>query len=138
MKSGRRRSPVPSRKHGEKGEKGGGSGSSGGGGGTGSAVALLNTPHGTSSNAHLSPAASNLALPATPSTQSLLSIADGNHSNLQSTTSAPTGGLDSSLILLPAVSMLSKTAVEDQSLEDDPVNKQICVSVFLGVRCNVI
>jgi hypothetical protein len=42
-----------------------------------------------------------------------------NHSNLQSTTSAPTGLLDSSI--LPASSIISKT-VEDQSIDDDPVN----------------
>lgn len=114
LKSGRRRSPVSSKKHGERGEKGGG----GGAAAASSASALLSTPYGTSSNAHLSPAASNLALPATPSTQSLLSVADErNHSNLQSTNSAPTGILDSSL--LPAV---PKTA-EDQSLDDDPVKQ---------------
>ena len=117
LKSGRRKSPVPSKKHGERGEKGGA------GGITGSTTgALLSLLHGTSSNTHLS-INSNLALAATPSTQSLLSVADErNHSNLQSTISAPTGLLDSS-ILLPASSIISKTA-EDQSVDDDPVNTE--------------
>lgn len=126
-KSGRRRSPVPSKKHGEKGEKGGGNalgtfvaGSSGGGGGNASATGtLLNTHHGINLNPHLSPAASNLTLPVTPSTQSLLSVADErSHNNLQSTTSAPTGVHESSL--LPSGSGVPK-ATEDQLIDDDPV-----------------
>lgn len=117
MKGGRRKSPVPSKKHGERGEKGG---AGAGAGITGPTTGtLLSSLHGTSSNTHLS-INSNLALAATPSTQSLLSVADErNHSNLQSTTSAPTGLLDSSI--LPASSIISKT-VEDQSIDDDPVN----------------
>ncbi|XP_046459269.1 transmembrane and coiled-coil domains protein 2-like isoform X2 [Daphnia pulex] len=115
LKGGRRKSPVPSKKHGERGEKGG---AGAGAGITGPTTGtLLSSLHGTSSNTHLS-INSNLALAATPSTQSLLSVADErNHSNLQSTTSAPTGLLDSSI--LPASSIISKT-VEDQSIDDDP------------------
>jgi hypothetical protein len=117
FKSGRRKSPVPLKKHGERGEKGGAVG-----GITGPTIgALLSSHHGTSSNTHLS-INSNLALAATPSTQSLLSVADErNHSNLQSTTSAPTGLLDSSL--LPAASSIISKTVEDQSFDDDPVFK---------------
>lgn len=130
MKSGRRRSPVPSKKHGERGEKGvfgiiGASGA-GGGGMMAGAGALLTTPHGTNTNPHLSPAASNLTLPVTPSTQSLLSVADDRpHSNLQSTTSALSGAHDSNF--LPTCSGASKS-LEDQTVDDDPVNELILIT----------
>lgn len=120
LKATRRRSPVPSKKHGERGEKGGISNTSGGGA-SGTSGTLLNTPHNSSTSAHLSPAASSLALPATPSTQSLLSVGDErNHSNLQSTVSAPSGVVDSCGVAVGAV--VPKT-VEDQSLDDDPVKR---------------
>ncbi|XP_045028831.1 transmembrane and coiled-coil domains protein 2-like [Daphnia magna] len=117
MKSGRRKSPVLSKRHAERGDKGGG-GSTTGAATTGSTTGVLfNASLGTSNNAHLS-LNSNLALPVTPSTQSLLSVADErNHSNLQSTASAPTGLLDPSA--LSSSTMISKT-VEDQAVDDDP------------------
>ncbi|XP_059351694.1 transmembrane and coiled-coil domain protein 3-like isoform X2 [Daphnia carinata] len=117
LKSGRRKSPVLSKRHAERADKGGG-GSTTGAGTTGSTAGVLpNASLGTSNNAHLS-LNSNLALPVTPSTQSLLSVSDErNHSNLQSTTSAPTGLLDPSG--LSASTMISKT-VEDQAVDDDP------------------
>lgn len=120
MKSGRRKSPVLSKRHAERGDKGGG-GSTTGAATTGSTTGVLfNASLGTSNNAHLS-LNSNLALPVTPSTQSLLSVADErNHSNLQSTASAPTGLLDPSA--LSSSTMISKT-VEDQAVDDDPVGR---------------
>ena len=109
-KSGRRRSPVPSRKHGERIEKGGGT--TPGGAASSSTHSGL---QGTSSNNYLIPAASsNLNLPVTPSTQSLLSVTDErSHNTLQSTFSAPPGVVDS-------MASTSKPS-EDQSVDDDAV-----------------
>lgn len=121
LKSGRRRSPVLSKRHTERVDKGGGGVTAGPGIAGFTAGVLVSTLHGTSNNAHLS-LNSSLALPVTPSTQSLLSVADDrNHSNLHSTTSVPTGLLDPSAS--SSSTMITKP-IEDQALDDDPVGRE--------------
>lgn len=116
MKSSRRRSPVQSRKHGERGEKSGG-----GGGSSSSGTSFLGTPNAgaaVGSNTHLSPAASNLTLPATPSTQSLFSASeDRNHANPMSALPNLTGSLEAST----ASSATALVKAADELLDDDPV-----------------
>lgn len=123
MKSSRRRSPVQSRKHGERGEKSGG-----GGGSSSSGTSFLGTPNaGTAvgSNTHLSPAASNLTLPATPSTQSLFSASeDRNHANPMSALPNLTASLDAST----ASSATALVKAADELLDDDPVLKLFLIS----------
>ncbi len=125
MKSGRRRSPVQSRKHGERGEKSGG-----GGGSSSSGTSYLGTPNqgaAGGSNTYLSPAASNLTLPATPSTQSLFSASeDRSHTNPMSALPNLTGSLDATTASSAAA--LIKTA--DELLDDDPV-KVLIPNTFL-------
>ena len=118
---GRRRSPVPSRKHGERSEKSGASTSGM------STATLLGTPAGPNpgSNPHLSPAVSgNLALPATPSTQSLsLSGIDERNLHISSMSATPTtltGSIDGSGASAATLTSV-KTADEQSLLDEDPV-----------------
>lgn len=118
---GRRRSPVPSRKHGERNEKGGGSGLAM------PTSTLLGTPAGPNpgSNSHLSPATSgNVALPVTPSTQSLSFAVDDRSLHMSPMPATPTtilpGSLDVSATSPPsATTLTSAKTIDEQSLLDD-------------------
>lgn len=129
MKSGRRKSPVPSRKHADRSEKGGG--------GSTSATALLtSTPVVASLNSstiHLSPGTSNMALPATPSTQSLLVATDDrSHANQIIAPVNAASALEPSSSSLGTATMTVKTADESQSLIDDDLVRKLTEEVEEG------
>ena len=102
MKSGRRKSPISSRKHGERGEKGGGT--------------VLFTPG--SSNTNAITAASSLTLPATPSTQSLMSTPD-DRGHAQHPLATPSISQDTSVAATFAGGSFVPKTAEELSLHDE-------------------
>lgn len=97
MKSGRRKSPISTRKHGERGEKSGGTGSF--------------TPG--NSNTNLIPTASSLTLPVTPSTQST------PDDRVQHSFATASISQDASATAIAG--SVTKTAEELSIQDDDPV-----------------
>ncbi len=120
MKSGRRKSPISARKHGERGEKGGGT--------------VLFTPG--NSNTNIITAASSLTLPATPSTQSLMSTLD-DRGHVQHSLATP-ASQDTSVVATIAGGTVPKTAEELSLHDEDQVKIQFYLAFVFSLSYKVL